>query len=100
VVAIATQAEDIRFSIKDLDPELLRRYPELTKNAVDGKVILKCAECFVLSTADGRFLKVYLQDPLLFKEAKGESPALEKAREAVRSIQRRLQEVAAMERTA
>jgi len=98
VVAIATQAEDLRFPLKDLDQELLRYYPELAKNAVDGKVILKCAECFVLTTADGRFLTVYLQDPLLFKGASDDSPALERARDAVRSIQTRLREVAASER--
>lgn len=100
VVSISTMAKDISYSLKDLDRELLRRNPDLAKNAVDGKVLLKCAECFVLATSAGGFLTVYLQDPLLFKGASGKSPILERAREAVRSIQARLREVAASERTA
>lgn len=93
IVAVATRADAVTYSLDDLDQHLLSRLPrQVKKSAVDGKIQINSAETFVLSTSGEASIRVVLNAPVLIQGLGGGDLPVAWAEEAVQAVRKMLRE--------
>lgn len=97
VMGSSTSSTDLCFNLADVDKNLLKKYPEIEKSAVGGKIRFRGAQSFTLTTVAGKDLTLWVSGFIIANQRMENDALLRKGKEAVKAVQTRLKEVAGAE---
>jgi hypothetical protein len=93
IVSVSTQTEPQKFSVGELDKELLSRAKSLGKEAKHtGALQVKDAQSFVLSSSGGTAIRVVLNAPIVFSSLGGGTISMEQSEMAVQAVRKMVRE--------
>jgi|1185.fasta_scaffold106610_1 hypothetical protein len=93
IVSVSTQTEPQRYSVGELDKELLSRASNLKKAAKkSGMLQVDDAQIFALSSSGGTAVRVVLNAPMVFNSMGGGTVSTEESEKAVQAVRKMVRE--------